>query len=65
MVQDYQLKLESLIPFAMHGEVWGSVELALQELGLCDKITAHPFVPMSDPDEIAAVKDLVREILLD
>ena len=65
MVQDYQLKLESLIPFAMHGEVWGSVELALQELGLCDKITAHPFVPMSDPDEIAAVKELVRNILLD
>jgi hypothetical protein len=48
----------------MHGEVWGSVELALQELGLCDKITAHPFVPMSDPDEIAAVKELVRNILL-
>jgi 4-hydroxy-tetrahydrodipicolinate synthase len=63
-VQDYQLKLESLIPFAMHGEVWGGVELALQELGLCDKITAHPFVPMSDPDEIAAVKDLVRNVLL-
>ncbi|NIN67142.1 MAG: hypothetical protein GTO63_21085, partial [Anaerolineae bacterium] len=26
LVQEYQLKLESLIPFAMHGEVWGGVE---------------------------------------
>jgi 4-hydroxy-tetrahydrodipicolinate synthase len=63
-VAHYQLKLESLIPFAMHGEVWGGVELALQELGLCDKITAHPFVPMSDPREIAEVKALVRDLLL-
>lgn len=63
-VRDYQLKLESLIPFALHGEVWGAIELALQELGLCDKITAHPFVPMSDPDEIATVQGLVRSILL-
>jgi len=38
--------------------------LALQELELCDKITAHPFVPMSDPDEIATVQALVRSILL-
>jgi hypothetical protein len=49
----------------MHGEVWGGIEVALQELGLCDKITAHPFVPMSDPDEIAKVKELVRTVLLD
>jgi hypothetical protein len=38
--------------------------LALQELGLCDKVTAHPFVPMSDPDEIATVQELVHSILL-
>ena len=63
-VNDYQLKLESLIPFVMHGEVWGGIEVALQELGICDKITAHPFVPMSDPDEIAKVKELVRNVLL-
>ncbi len=62
--QEYQLKLESLIPFAQHGEVWGAIELALRTLGLCDKITAHPFVPMSDPDEIATVSELVRNILL-
>ena len=63
-VNEYQLKLESLIPFVTYGEVWGGVELALRELGLCDKITAHPFVSMSDPDEIAAVKELVRTVLL-
>ena len=62
-VQAYQLKLESLIPFAQHGEVWGGIEIALQELGLCDKITAHPFVPISDPVEMAMVKALVKEIL--
>jgi len=63
-VDEYQLKLESLIPFVTYGEVWGGAELALRELGLCDKITAHPFVSMSDPDEIAAVKELVRTVLL-
>ena len=62
-VGGYQLKLESLIPFAQHGEVWGGIEIALQELGLCDKITAHPFVPIRDPDDMAAVKALVQEIL--
>jgi 4-hydroxy-tetrahydrodipicolinate synthase len=62
-VKEYQLKLESLIPFATYGEVWGGIEVALQELGLCDKITAHPFEPMTDPDEIAKVKTLVRNIL--
>lgn len=64
-VNDYQLKLESLIPFVTYGEVWGGVELALRELGWCDKITAHPFVSISDPDEIDAVKALVRRILVD
>ncbi len=63
-VQKGQLKLESLIPFAMYGEVWGACELALRELGLCDKITAHPAIPMSDPAEIAKVKQLVRDVLL-
>jgi 4-hydroxy-tetrahydrodipicolinate synthase len=63
-LQQWQLKLESLIPFAMYGEVWGGCELALRELGLCDKITAHPAVPMSEPAEIAAVKRLVRDVLL-
>jgi hypothetical protein len=54
-----------LIPFVTYGEVWGGVELALRELGLCDKITAHPFVSISDPDEIDAVRALVRRVLVD
>ena len=63
-VKAWQIKLESLIPFAMYGETWGSCELALREIGLCDKITAHPAVPMTDPAEIAKVKELVRTVLL-
>jgi len=58
------LKLESLIPFVTYGEVWGGIEVALQELGLCDKITAHPYVSMGDADQIADVKRLVQTILL-
>jgi dihydrodipicolinate synthase/N-acetylneuraminate lyase len=63
-VQEYQLKLESLIPFVLYGEVWGGIEVALQELGLCDKITAHPYVPIRDPEMIATVKGLVRSVLV-
>lgn len=62
-VKTYQLKLESLVPFVTYGEVWGGVELALRELGICDKITAHPYMPISDPDDAAAVKELVRTVL--
>jgi len=63
-VNTLQLKLESLIPFVTYGEVWGGMEVALRELGLCDKITAHPFVPMDNVDQIAAVKQLVQTVLL-
>jgi dihydrodipicolinate synthase/N-acetylneuraminate lyase len=62
-VSALQLKLESLIPFVTYGEVWGGIEVALQELGLCDKITAHPCVPMDDADQIAAVRQLVQTVL--
>jgi len=63
-VNEYQLKLESLVSFTRYGDIWGGIELALRELGLCDKITTHPYVPISDPEEIATVKGLVRSILL-
>lgn len=63
-VDDYQRKLEALIPFAEPEEWLGALELVLRELGLCDKITAHPLVPLSDPQEIRALRARTRELLL-
>ena len=63
-VQDYQRRLEMLISLVECEEWLGAFELVLRELGLCDKITAHPLVPLSDRDLIRRVQGLVQDLLL-
>lgn len=40
-------------------DFWGGMELALTSLGLCRKITLHPFAPIGDP----ALRARITEIL--
>jgi len=61
---DYQLKLESLMPFADHEEWLGGVELVLREMWLCDKITTGFLVSLSDPEVVAPMKALMLELAL-
>ena len=60
----HQITLEALMGFANYEEWLGAIEFVLREMGLCDKITAHPLAPLSDPEAIAAVKALMRDLTL-
>jgi hypothetical protein len=57
--------VESLYPLVDFAEWLGAFELAMREVGLCDKLTSSPLAPLSDVKEIAAVKSLSRRLLLD
>lgn len=57
-----QERLTQLWRIFEFGEIWGGLEAALQYLGLCEKVTAHPYRPL-EPEERRQVEAILRAYL--
>jgi 4-hydroxy-tetrahydrodipicolinate synthase len=60
---ELQDKLIELWDIFKYGNIWGGFEVALQVLGICDKVTAEPFLPIFKEKERKAVESILRKYL--